>query len=101
MLSFGELVTVADWTIPLHVITQTRSADVCDGGSDSGGVIFRTMTELDLVTEVDFKPANFVRFEKIRTDYAPMTVAGKSLVAPVWVFANSELIANGETFTAQ
>jgi hypothetical protein len=61
----------------------------------NSGVVFRT------VTEVDFKPSDFVRYEKIRTDYAPMTVAGKSLVVPVRVFANSELIANGEIFSAK
>jgi hypothetical protein len=60
---------------------------------DSGTVV-RT------ITEAEFKPSDFVHYEDIRTDYAPMPIGGKNLVVPVRAFIVSEVVPNGDSFAA-
>jgi len=60
----------------------------------SSGTVVRT------ITEAEFKPSDFVHYEDIRTDYAPMPIGGKNLVVPVRTFIVSEIVPNGDSFAA-
>ena len=56
-----------------------------------------TGTIVRLITEADFKPSDFVHYEDIRTDYAPMPIGGKNVVVPVRSFTVAELVPNGDS----
>jgi tetratricopeptide (TPR) repeat protein len=60
----------------------------------ASGTIVRT------VTQADFKPSDFVHYEYIRTDYAPVPAGGKSLFVPVRTFTIAEIVPNGDSFAA-
>lgn len=86
----GNLQTVSEW--------KNFKATVGYHGElfldpDSGTVV-RT------ITEAEFKPSDFVHYEDIRTDYAPMPIGGKNLVVPVRAFIVSEVVPNGDSFAA-
>jgi hypothetical protein len=59
------------------------------------GIVLRT------ITEADFKPRDFVHFEKIRTDYGAMPIGGKTLVVPIRTFTLAEVVPNGDSFAAK
>jgi len=56
---------------------------------DSGAVV-RT------VTEAEFKNSDLVRYENIRTDYGRVALGDKSILAPIEIFTNAALVANGD-----
>ena len=58
------------------------------------GIIVRT------VTQADFKPSDFIHYEYIRTDYAPVPAGGKSHFVPVRSFTIAEVVPNGDSFAA-
>ena len=60
----------------------------------NSGVVVRT------ITEAEFKPSDFVHFEDLRVDYAPMPIGGKNMVVPVRSFAITEIVPNGDSFAA-
>jgi tetratricopeptide (TPR) repeat protein len=60
----------------------------------ASGIIVRT------ITQADFKPADFIHYEYIRTDYAPVPGGGKSLFVPVRTFTIAEVVPNGDSFAA-
>jgi hypothetical protein len=86
----GNLQTVSDW--------KNFKANVGYHGElfvdPDSGVIVRT------ITEAEFKPSDFVHYEDIRTDYAPMPIGGKTLVVPVRSFTLAEIVPNGDSFAA-
>lgn len=86
----GNLQTVSDW--------KNFKSNVGYHGElfvdpDSGTVV-RT------ITQADFKPSDFVHYENIRTDYAPMPIGGKNLVVPIRSFTLAEVVPNGDSFAA-
>jgi len=60
-----------------------------------------TGTVLRLITEADFKPSDFVHHEAVRTDFAPMTVGGKTLIVPIRSFNVAEIVPNGDANAAR
>ncbi|MGB6690495.1 MAG: hypothetical protein WBE76_21885 [Terracidiphilus sp.] len=60
---------------------------------DSGAVL-RT------IVEAEFKPSDFVHYEDIRIDYAPMRMGGNYLYVPVRSFTNAEVVPNGNSFVS-
>jgi hypothetical protein len=82
--------TVSEWK-PFKASTAYHGEIFVDPVS---GVILRT------ITQADFKPADFVHNETIRTDYAALPIAGKTLVVPVRTFSNAEIVPNGDSFAA-
>ena len=87
----GNLQTTSEWK-PFKASTGYHGELFIDPVL---GVVVRT------VTEADFKPADFVHREAIRTDYAPMSIGGKVLVVPVRSFTISEVVPNGDSFAAK
>jgi hypothetical protein len=59
-----------------------------------------TGTVVRLIEAVDFKPSDFVHHDAVRTDYAPMTVGGKTLVVPIRTFNIAETVPNGDANTS-
>ncbi len=53
-----------------------------------------------LITEAEFKPSEFVHYEDIRTDFAPVAVAGKTLIVPIRSFTLAEIVPNGDAKSA-
>jgi hypothetical protein len=86
----GNLQTVNDWK-NFKANTGYHGELFLDPAS---GTVIRT------ITEAEFKPSDFIHYEDIRTDYAPMPIAGKSLVVPVRTFIVSEIVPNGDSFAA-
>jgi len=54
-----------------------------------------------IITEADFKPSDFVHHEAVRTDYAPMTIGGKTLIVPIRTFNIAEIVPNGDANAAR
>ncbi len=54
-----------------------------------------------LITEAEFKPSDFVHYEDIRTDFAPVTVGGKTLIVPIRSFSVAEIVPNGDANAAR
>lgn len=86
----GNLQTVSNWK-NFKANAGYRGELFIDPDS---GIVVRT------ITEADFKPSDFVHYEKIRTDYASMTIGGKTLVVPVRSFDLAEIVPNGDSFAA-
>ena len=84
----GNLSTVSDWK-PFNARSSYHGELFLDPDS---GVILRT------IVEAEFKPSDFVHYENIRVDYAPMPVGGKNLYVPVRSFTISEVVPNGDSF---
>jgi hypothetical protein len=59
------------------------------------GVVLRT------IVEAEFKPSDFVHYENIRVDYAPMPIGGNNLYVPVRSFTIAEVVPNGTSFVTQ
>jgi hypothetical protein len=49
-----------------------------------------------MITQMEPKISDVVHQDDIRTDYAPVTVAGKTMVVPVRSIAISQVVVNGE-----
>ena len=86
----GNLQTVSEWK---NFKTNVGYHGELFIDPDSGTLV-RT------ITEADFKPSDFVHYENIRTDYAPMPIGGKNLVVPVRSFTIAEVVPNGDSFAA-
>jgi len=84
----GNLQTVSDWKNFKSNVGYRGELFV---DPDSGTVV-RT------ITQAEFKPSDFVHYENIRTDYAPMPIGGKSLVVPIRIFTLAEVVPNGDSF---
>jgi hypothetical protein len=50
-----------------------------------------------LVTQADFKSSDVVHQEDQRIDFAPVAVAGKTLVLPIKTIVNTEVVPNGDS----
>lgn len=53
-------------------------------------------TVIRMITQMEPKVSDVLHQDDIRTDYAPVPVAGKTLVVPVRSIAISEVVVNGE-----
>jgi tetratricopeptide (TPR) repeat protein len=58
-------------------------------------------TIVRLITEAQFKPTDFVHYEDIRTDYAPVNLGGKALIVPIRAFNVAEVVPNGDANAAR
>lgn len=58
-------------------------------------------TILRLITEAQFKPTDFVHYEDIRTDFAPVSLDGKTLIVPIRSFNIAEVAPNGDANAAR
>jgi hypothetical protein len=87
----GNLTTVSNWK-PFDTKAGYHGELFVDPDS---GVIVRT------IVEAEFKPTNFVHYEDIRVDYAPMPVGRSSLYVPVRSFTIAEVVPNGDSFASQ
>jgi hypothetical protein len=88
--STGNLQTANDWK-NFKVSAGYHGELFIDPNS---GTIVRT------ITQADFKPSDFVHYEYIRTDYAPLPAGGKTLFVPVRSFTIAEIVPNGDSFAA-
>ena len=87
----GSLAYVADWN-PFNAKSGYRGELFLDPNS---GVVLRT------IVEAEFKPSDFVHYESIRIDYAPMPMGGNNLYVPVRSFTIAEIVPNGDSFVSQ
>jgi hypothetical protein len=60
-----------------------------------------TGTVLRLILQAQFKPSDFVHYEDIRTDFAPVTVGGETLIVPIRTFTVAEIVPNGDANAAR
>jgi hypothetical protein len=84
----GNLANVSDWK-PFNAKSGYHGELFLDPDS---GVVLRT------IVEAEFKPSDFVHYENIRLDYAPMPIGGNNLYVPVRSFTNAEIVPNGDSF---
>jgi hypothetical protein len=84
----GNLANVSDWK-PFNAKSGYHGELFLDPDS---GVVLRT------IVEAEFKPGDFVHYENIRVDYAPMSIGGNNLYVPVRSFTNAEVVPNGDSF---
>lgn len=84
----GSLANVSDWK-PFNAKSSYHGELFLDPDS---GVALRT------IVEAEFKPSDFVHYEDIRVDYAPMHIGGGNLYVPVRSFTNAEVVPNGDSF---
>ncbi len=87
----GDLANVSVWK-PFNAKSGPHGELFLDPHS---GVVLRT------IVEAEFKPSDFVHYENIRVDYAPMPIAGKNLYVPVRSFTIAEVVPNGTSFVTQ
>ena len=87
----GNLSQVSDWS-PFKAKSGYHGELFLDPDS---GVVLRT------IVEAEFKPSDFVHYEDIRIDYAPMPVGGNNLYVPVRSFTIAEVVPNGDSFVSQ
>jgi hypothetical protein len=86
----GTLQTISEWK-PFKANTGYHGELFIDPDL---GVVIRT------ITQADFKPTDFVHSEAIRTDYAPMSIGGKTLIVRIRSFTLAEVVPNGDSFAA-
>jgi hypothetical protein len=86
----GNLSTVSDWK-PFNAKSGYHGELFLDPDS---GVVLRT------IVEAEFKPSDFVHYENIRIDYAPMPIGGNHLYVPVRSFTIAEIVPNGDSFAS-
>jgi hypothetical protein len=87
----GSLAYVSDFK-PFNAKSGYRGELFLDPDS---GVVLRT------IVEAEFKPSDFVHYENIRIDYAPMPMGGNNLYVPVRSFTNAEIVPNGDSFVSK
>lgn len=90
-LGNGNLGYVADWN-PFKSKSAYRGELFLDPET---GVVLRT------IVEAKFKSYDFVHYENIRVDYAPMRVGRDTLYLPVSSFTNAEVVPNGDSQVSQ
>jgi hypothetical protein len=86
----GNLSTVSDWK-PFNSKSGYHGELFLDPDS---GVVLRT------IVEAEFKPSDFVHYENIRIDYAPMPIGRNHLYVPVRSFTIAEIVPNGDSFAS-
>jgi hypothetical protein len=86
----GNLANVSDWK-PFNAKSGYHGELFLDPDS---GVVLRT------IVEAEFKPSDFVHYENIRIDYAPMPIGGNHLYVPVRSFTIAEIVPNGDSFVS-
>ena len=86
----GNLSTVSDWK-PFNAKSGYHGELFLDPDS---GVVLRT------IVEAEFKPSDFVHYEDIRIDYAPMPIGGSNLFVPVRSVIIAEVVPNGDSFAS-
>jgi hypothetical protein len=87
----GNLSTISEWK-PFNAKSGYHGELFLDPDT---GVILRT------IVEAEFKPSDFVHYENIRIDYAPMPIDGKNLYVPVRSFTIAEIVPNGDSFASR
>jgi hypothetical protein len=87
----GSLAYVADWN-PFKAQSGYHGELFLDPDS---GVVLRT------IVEAEFKPSDFVHYEGIRIDYAPITMGGNNPYVPVRSFTIAEIVPNGDSLVSQ
>jgi hypothetical protein len=87
----GNLSTVSEWK-PFNAKSGYHGELFLDPDS---GVVLRT------IVEAEFKPSDFVHYENIRIDYAPMPIGGNNLYVPVRSFTIAEIVPNGDSFASR
>lgn len=87
----GNLANVSDWK-PFNAKSGYHGELFLDPDS---GVVLRT------IVEAEFKPSDFVHYEDIRVDYAPMSIGGKTLYVPARSFTIAETVPNGDSFASK
>jgi hypothetical protein len=86
----GNLSTISDWK-PFNAKSGYHGELFLDPDS---GIVLRT------IVEAEFKPSDFVHYEDIRVDYAPMPIGGKNLYVPVRSFTIAEVVPNADSFAS-
>ncbi|MGA2048339.1 MAG: hypothetical protein ABSG96_11640 [Terracidiphilus sp.] len=86
----GNLTNVSEWK-PFNAKSGYHGELFLDPDS---GTILRT------IVEAEFKPSDFVHYEKIRIDYAPMPIGGSNLYVPVRSFTIAEVVPNADSFAS-
>ena len=84
----GNLSNVSDWS-PFNGKAGYHGELFLDPDT---GVILRT------IVQAEFKPSDFVHYENVRVDYAPMPIGGANLYVPVRTFTIAEIVPNGDSF---
>jgi hypothetical protein len=84
----GNLSNVSNWS-PFNAKAAYHGELFLDPDS---GVVLRTIVQAEL------KPSDFVHYENIRVDYAPMPIDGKNLYVPVRSITIAEVVPNGDSF---
>src|ERR1039457_1075843 len=84
----GNLSNVSDWK-PFNAKSGYHGELFLDPDS---GLVLRT------IVEAEFKSSDFVHYENIRVDYAPMPIGGNNLYVPVRSFTIAEIVPNGDSF---
>ena len=84
----GSLANVSDFK-PFNAKSGYHGELFLDPDS---GVVVRT------ILEAEFKPSDFVHYENLRVDYAPMPIGGNNLYVPVRSFTIAEIVPNGDSF---
>ncbi len=84
----GNLSNVSDWK-PFNAKSGYHGELFLDPDS---GVVLRT------IVEAEFKPSDFVHYEDVRVDYAPMPIGSSNLYVPVRTITTSEIVPNGDSF---
>jgi hypothetical protein len=87
----GNLANVSDWK-PFNAKSGYHGELFLDPDS---GTILRT------IVQAEFKPSDFVHYENIRVDYAPMSIGGNNLYVPVRSFTIAEVVPNGDSFVSK
>jgi len=86
----GSLSTVSDWK-PFNAKSGYHGELFLDPDS---GIVLRT------IVQAEFKASDFVHYENIRVDYAPMPIDGNNLYVPVRSFTIAEIVPNGDSFAS-
>jgi len=84
----GNFSYVTDWN-PFKAKSAYHGELFLDPDS---GAILRT------IVEAKFKPSDFVHYEDIRVDYAPVLIGRKTFGVPVRSFTIAEVVPNGSSF---
>jgi hypothetical protein len=86
----GNLSYVSDWN-PFNAKSGYHGELFLDPDS---GVVIRT------IVEAEFKSSDFVHYEDIRIDFAPMPIGANNLYVPVRSFTIAEIVPNGDSFVS-
>ena len=86
----GNLATISSWK-PFNAKSSYHGELFLDPDS---GVVLRT------IVEAEFKPSDFVHYEDIRVNYAPMPIGAQNLYVPVRSFTIAEIVPNGDSFAS-